>query len=364
MKNLRFSTSTPSEFSVTLKKRVNEYFKNNNKSKYGNYSMLIKSIFMLSLFFIPLAAIIFGDITNLWQLFSLYIISGFGMAGVGMGVMHDAIHGSYSKNKTINKLASKTLNLIGAYDTVWKIQHNVLHHTYTNIEGADEDINTPFFLRFSPHVKKNALHKFQFLYTWFFYGLSTMSWITSKDFINLKKYFNMGLIKDKKEYRKEFYKIILWKIIYYSYALVMPILMTSFPVWMVVVAFLTMHFVTGLSISLVFQTAHVMPNTQFPLQNNDNTIENDRFIHQMETTSNFSPKSRFFSWFIGGLNHQIEHHLFPNICHIHYRKISKIIKQTSEEYNIPYLYKKTFVGAIWSHLKMLHYLGRVELQVA
>lgn len=154
------------------------------------------------------------------------------------------------------------------------------------------------------------------------------------------------------------------KIIYYSYALVLPILMTSFPVWMVViVAFLTMHFVTGLSISLVFQTAHVMPSTQFPLLNKDNTIENDRFIHQMETTSNFSPKSSFFSWFIGGLNHQIEHHLFPNICHIHYRKISKIIKQTAEEYNIPYLYKKTFVGAIWSHLKMLYYLGRVELQV-
>ncbi len=364
MKNLRFSTSKSSDFSVTIKKRVNEYFKNNNKSKYGNASLILKSIFMLTLFFGPLVMIIFAHITSPWQLFLLYIISGIGMAGIGMGIMHDAIHGSFSKNKTTNWLAGKTLNLVGAYDTVWRLQHNVLHHTYTNIDGADEDIKTPFFLRFSPHVKKNALHKFQHFYTWFFYGLTTISWITTKDFMSLKKYFKMGLIKDRKEYRTEFFKIILWKIVYFSYALILPILMTSFPVWMVIVAFLTMHFITGLSISLVFQTAHVMPETQFPLPNENNCIENDRIIHQMATTSNFSPRSRVFSWFIGGLNHQVEHHLFPNICHIHYRKISKIIKQTAEEYNIPYLYKKTFVGAIWSHLKMLRYLGKVELGVS
>jgi len=324
--------------------------------------MVFKTIVMLLMFFAPLAAIIFLPITSIPLLFGLFILSGLGMAGIGMGIMHDAIHGSYSKNKTINKLMGYTINLIGANDKVWRLQHNVLHHSFTNIEHHDDDINTPFFLRFSPHAPKNKLHKFQHLYAWFFYGLSTISWITSKDFISYRKYYKMGLVKDRKTYINGVLKIIAWKVVYYSYALVLPLIFTSFAPWIVILAFLAMHFVTGLTISLIFQTAHVSPDAAFPLPDEHGNMESERLAHQLETTCNFASKSPVLSWFVGGLTHQIEHHLFPNISHIHYRKISPIVKQTAEEYGLPYHSNGSFLTAVIKHFKMLRDLGRTELQ--
>lgn len=326
--------------------------------------MVVKSIVMLLLFFTPLVIINSGMIASAWLLFPLYVLSGLGMAGIGMGVMHDAIHGSYSKNRTVNKYMSYTMNLIGANAKVWKIQHNVLHHTYTNIDEADDDIHTPFFLRFSPHTKRYWVHKFQFLYVWFFYGLSTISWITSKDFVNMCRYKKMGLINESSNFRSEIIKIAAWKLLYYSYALILPLIIVPLAPWVIILAFLVMHFITGVLISTVFQTAHVMPSTDFPLPDKNGLIANNWTIHQLVTTSNFSPKNSFLFWAIGGLNYQVEHHLFPNICHIHYKKISEIVRNTANEYGVPYLTKKTFISAIWDHIKMLYQLGRMQPKMA
>lgn len=356
----KFSRDIGSQFSQELKKRVNDYFKTNNLSKFGNGKMIFKSVIMLLLFFTPLVIINTGIVSSGWLLFTLYGLSGLGMAGIGMGVMHDAIHGSYSRNQTVNRFMGYTMNLIGANARVWKIQHNVLHHTYTNINEADDDIHTPFFLRFSPHAKRYWVHKFQFLYVWFFYGLSTISWITSKDFVNMNRYRKMGLIKGNSAFRSEMIRIALWKVLYYAYTLVLPLIMVPLAPWVVILAFLCMHFVTGILISVVFQTAHVMPGTEFPLPDKAGLIANNWTIHQLVTTSNFSPRSRFLFWLVGGLNYQVEHHLFPNICHIHYRKISEIVHRTAREYGVPYLIKKTFAAAIRDHIKMLYVLGRVQ----
>ena len=317
---------------------------------------------MLLLFFTPLAVIIFVPLSSVSSLFGLFILSGLGMAGIGMGIMHDAIHGSYSKNKFINKMMGHTINLIGANDEVWRLQHNVLHHSFTNIEEHDDDINAPFFLRFSPNAKKNRLHKFQHLYAWFFYGLTTLSWVTIKDFIRLSRYYKVGLIKDKRTYRLGLVKTVLWKLIYYSYALVLPLMMSGFGAVTVILAFLAMHFVTGLIISLVFQSAHVVSDVSFPLPNKNGNMEDERLAHQMATTCNFSPKSKVFSWLLGGLTNQIEHHLFPNISHVHYKKIAPIVEQTSKEFGLPYHSNGNFLSAISEHFKMLYLLGRMELQ--
>ncbi|WP_316933203.1 fatty acid desaturase family protein [Maribacter thermophilus] len=344
-----------------MKLRVSEYSKTAQKSRYGNKRMVIKTIFMLLLFFTPLAFIIFSSITSVPLLFGLYILSGLGMAGIGMGIMHDAIHGSYSKNKIVNKLMGYTINLIGANDKVWRLQHNVLHHSFTNIEEHDDDINAPFFLRFSPHAKRNKLHRYQHWYAWFFYGLSTISWVTSKDFIRYKRYYKLGLIKDRKTYIKGLFKIAAWKVVYYSYALVLPIVLTAFAPWTVVLAFLAMHFVTGLSISLVFQTAHVSPDAAFPLPDENGNLDSGRLAHQLETTCNFAQKSVVLSWLIGGLTHQIEHHLFPNISHVHYRKIAPIVKRTAEEFGLPYHTNGSFLTAVIKHFQMLKDLGRTDI---
>jgi len=260
----KFSRSIDADFSKTLRSRVNAYFKANNISRHANSSMVAKTIIMLGLFFIPIIMICLGTVTTSGMLFLAYIISGFGMAGIGMGIMHDAIHGSYSKKKSINILLGYTFNLIGANATVWKIQHNILHHTYTNIDQADDDINAPFFLRFSPHAKHYWLHKFQHIYIWFFYGISTISWITTKDFVRLKRFKNMGFLEEKNEYRNALISMIGWKLLYYSYALVIPMLIVPLSWGVILLAFLSMHFVTGLLVILCFKLLISCQQLSFP----------------------------------------------------------------------------------------------------
>lgn len=322
--------------------------------------MAIKSIVMLSLFILPLVFISSGLLVHSWQLFAMYVICGAGMAGIGMGVMHDAIHGSYSSNLKLNKLMAESMNLVGANASVWKVQHNVLHHTYTNIEGSDDDLNTPSFLRFTPKRLLSAVHKYQHFYTWFFYSLSTISWITTKDFVRLNRYTQKGLIKGGREYNLMLTKLIGWKLAYYVYALVLPVMFSGFGWGTVLLAFLCMHMVTGMSISLVFQTAHIMPSTNFPSPCSKGNLDCNWTVHQLETTTNYAPNSKVFSWLIGGLNYQIEHHLFPNICHLHYPKISKIVKETTEEYGLTYNSIPTFGEALSEHAKMLRHLGQQE----
>ncbi len=315
---------------------------------------------MLSLFFVPLITLSSGVVSSVWLLFSLYIVSGFGMAGIGMGVMHDAIHGSYSKNKKINTLLGYTFNLIGANATVWKIQHNVLHHTYTNIDHADDDLNAPFFLRFSPNTKHYWVHQFQHIYIWFFYCISTISWVTSKDFVRLKRYKNMGFFDQKNEYTKTLISMIAWKLFYYSYALLLPMVMLPFSWGLILFAFLCMHFITGILVSIVFQIAHIMPVTEFPLPDEEGMMDNSWYGHQFATTSNFSPKSRLLFWLIGGLNYQVEHHVLPDVCHVHYKNLTKIVSETAQEFGMPYHVKKSMAHAIWDHTKMLRSLGKKQ----
>jgi linoleoyl-CoA desaturase len=344
-----------------LKSRVNDYFKKNNLSKYGNDSMVVKSIIMLSVFFVPLITINTGIVSNPLVLFVLYITSGLGMAGIGMGIMHDAIHGSYSKNRRVNQFMGYSMNLIGANVNTWKIQHNVLHHTYTNIDEVDDDIGTPFFLRFSPHAKKYRIHRFQHFYIWFFYALSTISWITLKDFVRVFRYRKLGFFSGKNQVIKEVTQVTAWKLLYYSYALILPLIMVPLAPWIVIVAFLCMHFVTGIVISIVFQTAHVMPNVEYPLPDANGNMSDEWAIHQLATTTNFAPQNRLLFWLIGGLNYQVEHHLMPNVCHIHYKKLSHIVAETAKEYGIPYNIKKTFGSALGDHIRMLRQLGSMDL---
>ncbi len=322
--------------------------------------MVVKTVIMLALFFVPLVVLASGIVTTVWLLFLLYILSGFGMAGIGMGVMHDAIHGAYSKNKKINTLLGYSFNLIGGNATVWRIQHNVLHHTYTNIEHSDDDLNAPFFLRFSPHAKHYWVHQFQHIYIWFFYGISTISWITTKDFVRMKRYKDMGFLNKKNEYTKAEISMIAWKLLYYGYALVLPMIMVPFSWWIVLLAFLSMHFVTGTLISIVFQIAHIMPNNEFPLPDDKGYIDDNWYSHQFATTSNFSPNSKLLFWLIGGLNYQVEHHVLPDVCHVHYKKITKIVADTAQEFGMTYNVKTSMIRAISDHTKMLVSLGKKQ----
>jgi len=323
--------------------------------------MFVKTAFMISLYFIPYLLMMTGVVTNTWAIMSMWAIMGFGAAGIGLSIMHDANHGAYSANKNVNKYLGRLLNVVGGSAFTWKIQHNVLHHSYTNIDGMDEDIAPVKVLRFSPHQERYGWHRFQHFYAWFFYGLMTIAWITVKDFKGLYHYRSLGLVKDDpKAFRQRIASTVLTKVVYYAYALVLPLILLPTAWWQTVLFFLLMHFITGLTLGMIFQPAHVMPETEFPLPDDEGQMENNWAIHQLLTTTNFAPKAKLFSWYVGGLNYQIEHHLFPNICHIHYQKLSKIVKQTAEEYGLPYHVQPTFYEAVRKHAVMLRDLGRVD----
>jgi linoleoyl-CoA desaturase len=352
-----FAKQDGMKFFRTLNSKVNNYFKENNISRQGGFSMYLKASIMAAIFTVPLILLSCNVVSHPLLVILFYLISGIGMAGIGMGIMHDANHGSLSKRSTVNNIFSRSLDFMGCSSAVWKLQHNVKHHTYTNIHDHDEDIEAPFFLAFSPNSKIYWIHRFQHIYAWFFYMLTTLNWVTIKDFIALKKYYNEGLITSKKEYRIEILRTIGWKLFYYSYVLVLPLIFNDASVGVILLGFMFSHFLTGFLISVIFQLAHVMPDMSFPVTE-DKELDINWYVHQMENTANFSPNSGLLSWFIGGLNFQIEHHLFPNVCHVHYKKISKIIADTAKEYQVPYHVNRYFVVALWRHMKTLRSIGR------
>lgn len=357
---IRFNNANR-QFYTELKKRVDTYFKENKVSKNGNLTLYIKTVFMFTAYFVPYLLItlnVFDD-KLIWLLLS--VVMGLSMAGIGLCIMHDANHGSYSKNAKFNRILGYiSINIVGGHSLNWRIQHNVIHHTYTNVHEHDEDIAPPGFLRFEPHAEKKGIHKFQFLYAWFFYGMMTLMWSTTKDFKQIIRYNKKGLLKGANTtFKTELLVIIGSKILYYGYMLIPYFLVKEMTLLNWLTGFLVMHYLAGLVLAMIFQPAHVAEETEFPLPTNDGNIENHWAEHQLRTTMNFATGNRVFSWLVGGLNYQVEHHLFPTICHVHYPKIASIVESTAKEFNLPYKAQRTFVGALWSHEQMLWKLGRV-----
>lgn len=350
---VKFINKDKTVFFATLKKRVDEYFIDNNISKHANVAMVVKSIILLISYLLPFILLLILQPPFYTSLF-LWLIMGISMAGVGMSIMHDGNHGAYSSNKNVNYIMGHIVNLVGASAFNWKLQHNIMHHTYTNIIDMDEDIADKLVLRFSPHTKAKFYHKFQWIYAFLFYGILTLYWVVLKDFIQFFKYIEKGINNNtKKQNSLVFTKIIILKLVYFFTILVVPTLFFGLPFFDVLMGFLLMHFAAGIILTITFQLAHTVEGTTYPLPNNSGIIENDWAIHQLNTTVNFSRNNKWLSWYMGGLNFQVEHHLFPKLAHVHYPEISNIVKQTAQEFNIPYLENKTFLKALQSHIRSL-----------
>ena len=356
---VKFIPLEHTSFYDSLRKRVDEYFIKNNISKNYNFSMLQKTIAMLAMYLVPYFLIVTGVIAgHTFLFFGLWIIMGFGVTGIGASVMHDSCHGAYSHNHTVNSLLGGTLNLLGGYSKNWKIQHNILHHTYTNIDGLDEDIDSGAFLRMSPNQKIQKIHKYQYIYAWFFYSLMNLYWVLAKDYKCLFKYHKLGLLKKQKiSLVRGILEVTFYRAIYIFYLIYLPYLFSGFSIVAIIGGYVIMQMVAGFTLACVFQLAHVMEECEFPIPSSDHKINNNWAVHQVLNTADFSPNSKFLSWYIGGLNFQIEHHLFPHICHIHYKEISKIVKATVQEYGLPYNVQPTFLEALKEHARMLKKLG-------
>jgi linoleoyl-CoA desaturase len=364
MKNIKYKKDKQ-KFVTELRTEVKNYFINNGIEKHGGATILIKTLLMALVYFVPYGLLLSGIISSIGTVFISWVVMGFGMSGLGLVTMHDANHGSFSKHGWVNNIFSNSLYLLGGFPPNWRYQHNTLHHGYTNIEGHDEDIAHGGILRFSPHKPLKKAHKYQYIYAFFFYGLMTFSWVTIKDFKKLRDYKNAGAILNSSgNYKALFNKMLISKVIYYVVFLVLPIIYIPLNWYWVLLGFLVMHFTSGLILSTIFQTAHVVPTSEYPLPDNNNEMDNNWAVHQLYTTSNFAPGSKLFSWLIGGLNYQVVHHLFPNISHVHYKNLAKIVEETARKYQLPYHVNKTFRGAVYQHALMLKSLGKPKNRIS
>jgi linoleoyl-CoA desaturase len=356
-KTISFSRIDKAKFFRTLNKRVNTYFKENKIERTGNWKLYTKAIIMFGIFLVPLILILTVSMPH-WVLLLLTVVIGIGMAGVGMNVMHDSNHESFSSKKWVNKIMGSSIYILAGNVYNWKVQHNVLHHTFTNIQGHDEDIDAGRIIRFSRHAKWLPIHKFQKYYSIFLYGLLTINWAITTDFKQMHSY-----LKRKLSYGEfpnpatEWTVLIITKIIYYLLWLVLPLFVLDIAWWKVLIGFFVMHYTAGMILSVIFQLAHVVPATEMPVPDTEGNLEHTWAIHQLYTTANFAPTNKFISWYTGGLNHQVEHHIFPHISHIHYGKIAQIVKETAQEFNLPYNEYTTFSKAIKEHFNQLKALG-------
>jgi len=350
-----FNNKISREFSKTVKKRVDDYFRENQISRHANFQMVLKTIILLSVYFGAYGLIISGQF-SLGTMWMLTFLMGIGMAGIGFSVSHDALHGAYSSNPAVNRLLGFTFDLMGANGYIWKITHNIIHHTYTNINGHDEDLEVAGFIRLSPHSDYKPIHRVQHILAFFAYSLATFFWVFIKDYLNFLKP-NIGPYDSKKHPLSEWVILFVTKGIYYTYMLVLPLLLLDITWYHLLTGFITLHLTAGLILGIIFQLAHVVEETDHPTPNEDNMIDEHWMIHEMVTTNNFARKNKFLCWYVGGLNFQIEHHLFPKVCSIHYPAISHIVEKTAVEFNIPYNQHDTFFEAVASHYRTLKKFG-------
>jgi linoleoyl-CoA desaturase len=353
---LKFINTHQCTFYATVRSRVDAYFSSNNLSTHANSAMWVKAFFFLGGFVGLYLLLLLGNVGGFAMLVLAVLLGMFG-AFIGFNVCHDAIHKAFSDNKHINNVFGFMFNLIGASSYVWHICHNIVHHTYTNIAGHDEDIDiAPGLIRFSPLEKVNKIQRFQHYYAFVLYSFAMVTWAFRKDF---KKFFQAKIGQQKANHPTiEYFKLFAYKAMYYFLFIALPLWVMPISVVQYLLGFLVYLFAQGLVLGLIFQLAHVVEGTAFPLPNYEGNVEEAWAAHQMHTTANFSGKSKIIAFFCGGLNQQIEHHLFPKVCHIHYPAIAGIVKQTALEFNLPYIENPTFWGALQSHYRMLRKLGK------
>jgi linoleoyl-CoA desaturase len=350
----KFATATKS-FHGELKKRISDYFEEVGKSTTGNYSLWLKAvILMVSFSFVYIHLVFFTPIA--WVAIIECLALGALTAAIGFNVMHDGAHGSFSKYKWVNYLAGLSLNFLGANNFMWKTKHNVIHHAYTNVDGVDDDINAGVFLRLCDTQKHRMLHKYQHLYFWLAYSFLYLFWIFFSDY---KKYFTgkIGDIPMTKMKLSDHITFWAFKLLHLSMFIGLPIYTVGLGPW--AIGFTVYSTFAGFVLSIVFQLAHTVQHTHFPQPDPEtNRLEDEWAIHQIKTTANFATRNKLVSWFVGGLNFQIEHHLFPKISHIHYPAISKIIKKACQEYGIHYIEYRRVRTAVASHVAFLRQMGQ------
>jgi linoleoyl-CoA desaturase len=334
-------------FHEELKRRVERYFRDNNLSPHAGARMYLKTAAILAWFLVSYLLLVFVA-TSVWQGVLMSLSLALAIAGVGFSIQHDANHGAYSTRRSVNRIMGMTLDMLGASSYVWHWKHNVFHHTYTNLSGSDADIDIAPLARFAPAQPRYRIHRLQQFYMWGLYGFLLPKW----HFIDDWKEIACARIASNKLPRPRGFslvKLIGGKLVFFSWTLVLPLLVHKW--WVVLLFYLCTWFLVGIVLGVVFQLAHCADEAHFPSQ------PGEWAAHQVQTTVDFARKSRLLTWYVGGLNFQIEHHLFPRICHVHYPRIAEIVEAVCAEFGIRYTAHDSLLDAVTSHWRFLRRMG-------
>lgn len=338
-----------------LSAQVNAFFVAQQSERSGDRRLFRKAIIIVALFLASYAALLLvPEPLNLLG----WLAHGIATALVGFNVMHDGAHESFSRSRRLNRLAALSFNLIGSNRFYWAQKHNRNHHTFTNVDDVDEDIDAFGLFRMSPHQPRYWFHRFQHWYVWFLYPLTSLFWFFVLDYkawfsrtIGKRPFSKNPALADQAEF---WFSKALYLLIY----LILPLQFLSTSD--VVTGFLLMHAVLGFLFAVVFQLAHVVDKADFPEPNAHGEMADEWAVHQLRTTVDFATNSRFLTWALGGLNFQAEHHLFPRVSHVHYPQLHQLLQQPLQQLGYPLRSYPTLWAALAGHYRHLRALGRPD----
>jgi linoleoyl-CoA desaturase len=359
----KVATYQPSTaFARQLNREVEGYFTGTGKSKRDAPGMYLKTVVILSwlagsyLFLLLLAS-------TRWQVVLGAVSLGLAMAGVGFNIQHDGNHGAYSRHAWVNRIMSLTLDLLGGTAYFWHFKHNIAHHTHPNIAGQDDDISLGVLGRVSPHQRWRPFHRFQWIYMWLLYAVFALQWQLGGEFRNLASKRWCGTTHVPVPRGRE--QVIFWvgKLVFLSLAFGLPAMLHPFG--NVVLSYLVAVVTLGLVLATVFQVAHVSDAAEFrATEAGSSAVARPWAEHQVETTVNFARGNRVLNWYLGGLNHQIEHHLFPKVCHVHYAALSPIVEAVCRQHGVRYFAHPSMRAALSAHARWLYVMGKRPDHVA
>lgn len=354
IKKVKFTGHNNSLFNKTLKKRLDDYFAQHQQTHFADGRMWFKVVFWLGMWIATWCMAMFFKIPG-WALLIVAIAHMFTHLCIAFNIAHDANHDAISKKKWVNHLLGYSLDLCGVNSYLWRYSHNNIHHSYVNIEGIDTSSEGHGIIRFTTNAEWKPIYKYQHLYAPFLYGIATLNYVFSKDFwifLHLRK--NQHGLKPSV---KQWFFLIVTKMFYYTYTLIIPTLLLPYSFWTILLVFVLCHAILGIALALTFQTGHLIEETSFPAINADGNIDKNWAIHIVETTVDYARTNPVVAWFLGSINVHVIHHLYPRICHTHYADIAPIVQQTAEEHGLQYRTFPSFGKAIASHFKLLKQLG-------
>lgn len=352
-RKIKFKGRDQSTFFSVLRRRIYDYLEQKPNKGFADTRMYIKIVFWLSTWLLSYLGIILGGLTG-WALLGMAVFHGLTHIFIAFNISHDANHNSISQKPWVNKALSLSLDLIGVNSWLWRLLHNQIHHSYVNVDGVDTNIEGFGIFRFSSQTVIKPHHKYQYLYWPIFYGLSTLNYVLLKDFSYIR-----GLIKSKDTRFKtnDLLILIVSKVFYFGYVLVLPILILDVPWYAILITYFCAHILMGIILALIFQMGHLTEGVHYPEIMNENTIEQDWAIHVVETTGDYAGRNPIVNWLFGGINTHLIHHLIPKICHTHYPELVPIVRETVNEYGMEYREIDGLFPAIGSHVRLLKSLG-------